>query len=194
MSRTAAYAKSSPRSRSSSPSAGCGPGRSNRRTPIASSATTNDRSRRRHGEVKRRRSTSSSLLGAALSSRAARGDRETRHLTDRRGQPATSLRRLHRAHPAELRRARSVLHGLAWRARARAQVECRGPHLHDGPCCGRSRVARPGARQLALDDLHFDHGPLGKIHVRFGKGAKGSGPRARSCRCSATRERSSAGG
>jgi len=33
--------------------------------------------------------------------------------------------------------------------------------------------------QLALDDLHFDHGPLGKIHVRFGKGAKGSGPRAR---------------
>jgi integrase/recombinase XerD len=33
--------------------------------------------------------------------------------------------------------------------------------------------------QLALDDLHFDHGPLGKIHVRFGKGARGSGPRAR---------------
>jgi site-specific recombinase XerD len=32
---------------------------------------------------------------------------------------------------------------------------------------------------LSLDDLHFEHGPLGKIHVRFGKGARGSGPRER---------------
>lgn len=32
---------------------------------------------------------------------------------------------------------------------------------------------------LGLDDLHFDHGPLGKIHVRMGKGAQGSGPRER---------------
>jgi integrase len=32
---------------------------------------------------------------------------------------------------------------------------------------------------LALDDLHFDHGPQGKIHVRMGKGARGSGPRER---------------
>lgn len=32
---------------------------------------------------------------------------------------------------------------------------------------------------LALDDLHFDHGSLGKIHVRMGKGARGSGPRER---------------
>jgi site-specific recombinase XerD len=32
---------------------------------------------------------------------------------------------------------------------------------------------------LRLDDLHFDHGPMGKIHVRFGKGSRGSGPRER---------------
>lgn len=32
---------------------------------------------------------------------------------------------------------------------------------------------------LTLDDLHFEHGPLGKIHVRLGKGARGSGPRQR---------------
>jgi len=32
---------------------------------------------------------------------------------------------------------------------------------------------------LALDDLHFEHGPLGKIHVRLGKGSRGSGPRER---------------
>lgn len=32
---------------------------------------------------------------------------------------------------------------------------------------------------LRLDDLHFDHGPLGKIHVRLGKGSRGSGPRER---------------
>jgi integrase len=32
---------------------------------------------------------------------------------------------------------------------------------------------------LGLDDLHFEHGPLGKIHVRAGKGARGSGPRQR---------------
>ena len=32
---------------------------------------------------------------------------------------------------------------------------------------------------LSLDDLHFGHGPLGKIHVRMGKGSRGSGPRER---------------
>ncbi len=32
---------------------------------------------------------------------------------------------------------------------------------------------------LRLDDCHFEHGPLGKIHVRMGKGARGSGPRER---------------
>jgi integrase len=32
---------------------------------------------------------------------------------------------------------------------------------------------------LRLDDLHFSHGPLGKIHVRLGKGSRGSGPRER---------------
>ena len=32
---------------------------------------------------------------------------------------------------------------------------------------------------LRLDDLHFEHGPLGKIHVRMGKGSRGSGPRER---------------
>ncbi len=32
---------------------------------------------------------------------------------------------------------------------------------------------------LSLDDCYFDHGPLGKIHVRAGKGARGSGPRER---------------
>jgi integrase len=32
---------------------------------------------------------------------------------------------------------------------------------------------------LRLEDLHFDHGPLGKLHVRAGKGASGSGPRQR---------------
>lgn len=32
---------------------------------------------------------------------------------------------------------------------------------------------------LSLDDVHFEHGPMGKIHVRYGKGARGSGPRQR---------------
>jgi integrase len=32
---------------------------------------------------------------------------------------------------------------------------------------------------LGLDDVHFDHGPLGKLHVRMGKGSSGSGPRQR---------------
>lgn len=32
---------------------------------------------------------------------------------------------------------------------------------------------------LELQDLHFDRGPFGKLHVRFGKGTKGSGPRPR---------------
>lgn len=35
------------------------------------------------------------------------------------------------------------------------------------------------AASLELPDLHFDRGPFGKIHVRFGKGARGSGPRPR---------------
>jgi site-specific recombinase XerD len=32
---------------------------------------------------------------------------------------------------------------------------------------------------LELQDLHFGRGPFGKIHVRFGKGTRGSGPRPR---------------
>jgi integrase len=32
---------------------------------------------------------------------------------------------------------------------------------------------------LGLDDVHFDHGPLGRLHVRAGKGSRGSGPRQR---------------
>ena len=32
---------------------------------------------------------------------------------------------------------------------------------------------------LEIRDLHFDRGPFGKIHVRLGKAAKGSGPRPR---------------
>lgn len=35
------------------------------------------------------------------------------------------------------------------------------------------------AASLDRADLHFDRGPFGKIHVRFGKGAKTSGPRPR---------------
>jgi site-specific recombinase XerD len=35
------------------------------------------------------------------------------------------------------------------------------------------------AASLELSDLHFGRGPFGKIHVRFGKAAKGSGPRPR---------------
>ena len=35
------------------------------------------------------------------------------------------------------------------------------------------------AVMLDIADLHFDRGPFGKIHVRFGKAAKGSGPRPR---------------
>ncbi len=35
------------------------------------------------------------------------------------------------------------------------------------------------AASLERADLHFDRGPFGKIHVRFGKAARGSGPRPR---------------
>lgn len=35
------------------------------------------------------------------------------------------------------------------------------------------------AAQLDRCDLHFDRGPFGKLHVRFGKGAHTSGPRPR---------------
>jgi site-specific recombinase XerD len=35
------------------------------------------------------------------------------------------------------------------------------------------------AASLELQDLHFERGPFGKIHVRFGKGTRGSGPRPR---------------
>ena len=35
------------------------------------------------------------------------------------------------------------------------------------------------ASSLELADLHFGRGPFGKIHVRFGKGTRGSGPRPR---------------
>jgi len=35
------------------------------------------------------------------------------------------------------------------------------------------------ATALEVRDLHFDRGPFGKVNVRFGKAAKGSGPRPR---------------
>lgn len=35
------------------------------------------------------------------------------------------------------------------------------------------------ATSLEVGDLHFGRGPFGKLHVRFGKGAKTSGPRPR---------------
>jgi len=35
------------------------------------------------------------------------------------------------------------------------------------------------AAQLDVADAHFDRGPFGKLHVRFGKGTRGSGPRPR---------------
>ncbi len=35
------------------------------------------------------------------------------------------------------------------------------------------------AASLEVRDLHFDRGPFGKVHVRLGKAAKGSGPRPR---------------
>ena len=35
------------------------------------------------------------------------------------------------------------------------------------------------ARHLALDDIRWELGPLGKLHVQMGKGSRGSGPRQR---------------
>jgi integrase/recombinase XerD len=35
------------------------------------------------------------------------------------------------------------------------------------------------AATLEIRDLHFDRGPFGKVHVRLGKAARGSGPRPR---------------
>ena len=35
------------------------------------------------------------------------------------------------------------------------------------------------AASLELRDVHLDRGPFGKLHVRMGKGARGSGPRPR---------------
>jgi site-specific recombinase XerD len=67
-----------------------------------------------------------------------------------------------RAEVAEARKWRTASRNYAM-ARLAAEVGLRASEL-----CG-----------LALDDLHFDHGPLGKIHVRMGKGARGSGPRQR---------------
>jgi integrase/recombinase XerD len=39
------------------------------------------------------------------------------------------------------------------------------------------------AAMLDRSDVHFGRGPFGKLHVRFGKGAKTSGPRPGGCRC-----------
>jgi hypothetical protein len=52
-------------------------------------------------------------------------------------------------------------------------------HAGVGPAGRRDRAAAAGAVRAAVEDLHFCHGPLGKIHVRLGKGSRGSGPRER---------------
>lgn len=58
-----------------------------------------------------------------------------------------------------------------WRTAARNYAMARltaEVGLRAAECCG-----------LCLDDVHFAHGPLGKVHVRLGKGSRGSGPRER---------------
>lgn len=58
-----------------------------------------------------------------------------------------------------------------WRTAARNYAMARltaEVGLRAAECCG-----------LSLDDVHFAHGPLGKVHVRLGKGSRGSGPRER---------------
>ncbi|MEH0663578.1 hypothetical protein QA860_38910 [Streptomyces stelliscabiei] len=39
------------------------------------------------------------------------------------------------------------------------------------------------ASLLDRPDIHFSRGPFGKLHIRFGKGARTSGPRPRWCPC-----------
>ncbi|MEU9256639.1 site-specific integrase [Streptomyces sp. NPDC048270] len=60
------------------------------------------------------------------------------------------------------------------------QVRARRPGLRDVP----NPLSRRGLRSeeaslLDRPDLHFTRGPFGKLHVRFGKGARTSGPRPR---------------
>ncbi len=68
---------------------------------------------------------------------------------------------------------------LGRRAGRLPQVRADGPQLRRGAVDGRGRVAGQRGRILDLDDIKWDLGPFGKLHVRHGKGSRGSGPRER---------------
>jgi hypothetical protein len=63
--------------------------------------------------------------------------------------------------------------------RDRAQVCARSMGLRVVPDALSRRLRSEEAALLDVPNVHFDRGPLGKLHVRFGKGAKMSGPRPR---------------
>lgn len=63
---------------------------------------------------------------------------------------------------------------------SRPPASMRRPHgLRAVPHAVSRRSAVEEVVMLDRSDVHFGRGPFGKLHVRFGKGAKGSGPRPR---------------
>ena len=59
------------------------------------------------------------------------------------------------------------------------QVRADRPQLRRGAVDVRGRAAGQRGCHLDLADIKWDLGRFGKLHVRHGKGARGSGPRER---------------
>jgi hypothetical protein len=85
-------------------------------------------------------------------------------------------------YPAVRGRGRRVVRGVAWRAYDLPQVRAGRPNYAAAKLMSEVGLRINEARWLDLDDITWDLGRFGKLHVREGKGARGSGPRERWCR------------
>ena len=120
------------------------------------------------------------FLVDAVSGRHPRADRARRRAGDRRVQPARAGGLRGAADPAVGCRGGGAVRRVARRGCRRRASSCPPPGTTWPPRCG----GGPGCGSqetymLDIRDWRRDLGEYGKIHVRFGKGSKGRGPKTR---------------
>ena len=102
-----------------------------------------------------------------------------RHPGDRRVQPATQGRLRRDADPAVGRGDRGAVHRVAGTASACPEVPACGPRLPGGVVVAPGGLRIRETYMLDIRDWRRDLGAYGKIHVRYGKGSRGRGPKPR---------------
>ena len=94
-------------------------------------------------------------------------------------EPAARVQGRQAADPPDAPRSWPPFRWLGRRAGLLPQVRPGRPKLDRRQADGHRRASRQRGPQLDLADIKWELGRFGKLHVRCGKGARGSGPRER---------------